>query len=234
MKAVHTEFLKATLLLLVSFLLVCCHSRKEHPLDKNIQELFFDYQISGTEEKQDITFILKFCLGLRQGKGMGIYRGKVLIDGVQIVPDSSLNDGIYYETTIAKKKFSLSHFIEVQTSSSEKYIETIDFNPFSLEEEIPARLKRNPFYVKLKGYKSGSALRLVLQDSSRNSIGINEIVKVHQGSLLVNQFMIDRLITGPVLLKIYEDQEKALKNTMKPGGMLHILYSLERDFNLED
>ena len=218
----------------MGLLLVCCQSRKENQGGNNIQELFFDYQISGTEEKQDISFILKFWLGLRPGKGMGIYRGKVLIDGVQIKPDSSLNDGIYYETTLAKKEFSYSHIIEVKTSSSEKYTETIDFNPFGLGEELPSRIKRNPFYLKIKGYQSGSALRLVLQDTSLKGIGINEMVKVHEGTILVNQFMIDRLKSGPVLLKIYEDQEKALKHTMKPGGMLHILYSLERDFNLED
>ena len=96
-KGVHTEFLILTLPFVVGLLLGCCQSKKEHQGAKNIPELFFDYQISGAEEKQDISLFLKFWLSQRHGKGMGIYGGKVFIDGVQINPDSSLNDGIYYE-----------------------------------------------------------------------------------------------------------------------------------------
>jgi hypothetical protein len=70
-------------------------------------------------------------------------------------------------------------------------------------------------------------------DTSFKSTGINEIVKVYNGTITINQFMLDRLKNGPIILKLYLEEERPIKNA-PAGGMLTILYSLERGFNLVD
>ncbi|HEV7621963.1 MAG TPA: hypothetical protein VGO09_09525 [Flavisolibacter sp.] len=226
---------KPLMIIILSAILAGCHNSETKINFPGKQDLYFDYKITGAEEQNYVSWGLEYRLGGPEGKGILIDSpGRVMIDGELIPADSTRKSGVYYETVKLMSEVTGKHRIEFINKDLKNYSEEVDFEPFTLQSGLPAEIERHPFNIGLKDFPSSKDnLRLVMIDTSFKSTGINEIVKVYNGTITINQFMLDRLKNGPIILKLYLEEERPIKNA-PAGGMLTILYSLERGFNLVD
>jgi hypothetical protein len=62
---------------------------------------------------------------------------------------------------------------------------------------------------------------------------VNQVVKVKDGELQVDQKMLDQLKNGPINLELYREQVIPVEDRTRAGGKITISYGLKRDLVLE-
>ena len=126
------------------------------------------------------------------------------------------------------------HSIVFTDHSKKKYKEEFDFSPISLKTEIPQVVNRKEIIVTLNGLDSGETVRLLLNDTSFFSRGIDRTDTVRNDSIIITPRDMENLRNGPVYLEIYKEEEWPLKEPGKDGGRFNLSYGLKRVFELKD
>lgn len=212
-------------------LLVACQNRKESGEDSG--ERYHDVRVSAEEGGDSITVVLQYRQDGEEGKSMALADGTTVeLDGVAFTPDSARQGGIFYERAVAAAGFAGKHKISFTDADGKKEEEEFRFKPFALAEEFPAEVTRQPFTIRLKDFPlSPTRILLTITDTSFASKDVNDELTVDSATIRVNESHLSRLVKGPVVLEVFYDEEKPLKNAKNPGRLL-ITYSLRREFEL--
>ncbi len=218
---------------LVPLIFSCKDEEIGHSKDVNPDAIFFDYRISG-EEGRSITCMLRYRFGGPNGTTLMLEDpSKVEVDGVALKLDSAKYTGAYYEISKPVKEFTGPHEIVFTDINKKQYKEDFDFIPISLSAELPEKITRQPFTIKLKGLDNAQVpVRLVMTDTAFSTRDVNEIRQISNGEIAIDENTLSRLKKGPITLEIYTEDERSVKNGTKQGGRLFITYGLKREFEL--
>ena len=198
----------------------------------NTDSLFFDYTINAEEGSEMVTVKLQFKRNSVTGKAIEV-KGKVEFDGQVIKSDSTELSGFYYEIQKPLNLFTGKHTIVFTAPDNKQYKQEFEFTPFTIENELPEQVSRQPFTIKLNNFpQRETPVRLVMLDTAFESEGINEEIPIVKGELVIDDFILRQLKSGPIIMEIYREQEIPLKQSTKAGGRLAITYSLRREFEL--
>lgn len=200
----------------------------------NTDNLFFDYTVNAEESNEMVTIKLQFKRESITGQAIEI-KGKIELDGEIIEADSTELSGFYYEIQKPLDSFIGKHTIVFTAPDKKQYKEEFEFIPFTIVNELPEQVNRQPFTIRLNNFpQRETPVRLVMLDTAFESEGINEEIPIVKGELAIDDFILRQLKTGPVIMEIYREQEIPLKQATKAGGRLAITYSLRREFELVD
>jgi hypothetical protein len=194
--------------------------------------IFYDYKVRGEEGEDSVTVLLQYHAGNEESPSIVLDGGSnVLLDGKEIKPDSAKLTGVYYEAVLPAANFKGTHSIVFTDKKGTSHRQQFSFVPFSLVAELPLRIKKEPFVIRLSGLGPESArLRLVMIDTAFTSRDVNEELNVENGELLITTKMWRSLDAGPITLEIHREEEVPLKRAGKEEGRLVITYSLKREF----
>jgi hypothetical protein len=214
------------------FILPACTDAEGPPEQKpGAEGLYLDYKIWAEEGLDHVTCIFQFRDGGSEGEALVVENpGKVELDGIPLPSDSTRFTGVYYETHQPFEAFVGDHEVELTTSDGKQFREEFSFLPFRLDQELPPLLPRQPFVIQLQNMpERETRIRVVITDTSFSTPDVNEIVAVIKGQVEIDESMLRNLSNGPLILELYREELRRLKNTPGQGGRISITYGLKRD-----
>ena len=217
------------------FLMAVCFFSCTAKNDTVEAAVYADYSVTAEEGTEMITCLLKFYS--KNNKGQALYLeppAAVHFDGTVLRADSARLSGPYYEVQKPLERFSGSHTIVFTNSAGKNFEETFAFEPFTLITDLQNPSIRTDLLLELNGLASGTALRVLLTDTSFATPDINEIDTVQNGKLTISRNALRNVVPGPVTLYLFKEEERRLKQPPAGGGKLSITYSLNREFDLTD
>jgi hypothetical protein len=198
------------------------------------EKIFFDYQVSGAEDDSMVTVLLQYHFRSPHGTTLLVDNpGKIELDGVQVLADSSRLSGYFYEARVPRDLFAGPHTIVFTGSNKQQYKEEFSFHPLSLETALPDTIARETFIIELKGLEPEDYVRLLITDTSRLNDGINRLDTVINGQLRIAREDLDSLSSGPMNLQLIREYERPATNPTGRGGWIAITYALHREFVLK-
>ncbi len=204
-------------------------------MDIKPAEIYFDYQVWGAEGDDDISVLLQYRLEDAGGSTLVLDEpAKVELDGQEIKVDSSKMTGAYYEVLKPLKEFTGKHDIVFTDLNKKQYREEFSFQPISLLTKVPEIVQRRNLNFQLDGLDSVDYVRVLLNDTSFTSEGINRIDTVKNGLIILTKNDLKKVVNGPVYLELYKEENKPVKNGTIAGGQLSVSYGLRREFVLKD
>jgi hypothetical protein len=222
------------LFFIIMMLVSCNEAEVGNSKDVYKERIYFDYHITAEEGIENVTCKFQYKFGGKNGTTLVVDEpGKVELDGEAIKADSAKYSGVYYEINKPLEQFKGKHSIVFTANDKTQYKEEFEFTPIVLAVELPEKISRTPFIIKLKDIAAiETPLRLVMVDTAFASTDVNEVIEVVRGEINITQNMLNQLVNGPVSLEIYKEEDKPLKQHTKEGGKLSINYSLKREFEL--
>jgi hypothetical protein len=226
---------KLTLLSVITILFFSCTSNEiGNSKDVNPDAVYFDYKIWGEEGKEDVTIMLQYRFGGKNGTTLVLNDpASVSLDGKEIPADSSKLTGAFYELMNPLSNFSGKHSIIFTDVNKKKYEEEFSFQPFTLKAAIPAQIKRDDLVFEMEGLNPVDYVRVFATDTSFASPGINRIDTVRNGRVIISLADLESLVNGPINLEFYKEDERPVKNGTKEGGVIAITYGIKREFELK-
>lgn len=218
----------------VGLLVACKNDNRENRYEADPDVVYFDYNIIGDEESNNITVKLQYRIGGPDGRTRFIPDGgKVEFDGEMVEADSSKMNGIWYEVIKPLNDFDGKHVI-VFTGWGKTYKEAFDFKAISLKKKVPAVINRKDLLFELGGLDTLDYIRVLLTDTAFYSRGIDRVDTIKDGRISISRRDLDNLKDGPVTIEFYRETAKELTETPDKGGRLAISYGLRRVFELRD
>ncbi|MGN6401860.1 MAG: hypothetical protein ACTHMD_15490 [Flavisolibacter sp.] len=226
-----TNVFKTLSLFFVTAIMAACNNEDKTKQGNTQDKLFCDYKIIGEEGHEFVNCLFLFKQGGSEGRPVLLKDpAKLTLDGEAIYPDSAGLSGVIYDTTKSLTGFGGKHNIVFTDVKGQTHAESFEFMPFSLTEEIPAKVKKASFAIRLKDLgKTKVPVRLVLADTAFATNDINEIIDVDNGNLLITDSMLQKLKAGPIFFEIVKEEEKSLQNNR---GRILTSYGLKREFEL--
>jgi hypothetical protein len=195
--------------------------------------VYHDYRISGEEGKEEVTIVLQHRLGGREEEPTFLEESKLSLDGMELKADSAKLAGTFYEVQRPAAGFPGKHTIHFTDNRGNEHKTAFTYQPFSLAEELPEKISKKPFTIRLKDFSAEpTPVQLVMVDTSFESKDINEEVIVKNGELTITEGRLINLALGPVTLELHYEKEIPLRGFSKKGGRILISYSLRRQFEL--
>lgn len=227
--------LKTLLISFAIFIAACNSNEIGNSKDVNPESIYFDYRIWAEEGKEDVTCLLQYRFGGKNGTTLVIEGpGKVELDGEAITVDSAKLTGAFYEIIKPINSFTGKHTITFTNPEKKQYKEEFTFQPFSLKTEIPEVLNRGELVFELEGLEPEDYVHIVATDTAFYSEDINQVDTVRNGRIVITREQLKNLTNGPITLQLYKEEEKPVKKSTKEGGRLFISYGLKREFELND
>lgn len=221
------------LISIIAAIVAGCSNREKVHTEINYENIYFDYTISAEEGNENVTCVFQFKYGGNGGKAINIDPAKVELDGEPIETDSAKLSGFFYEIQKPLKSFAGKHTIVFQTGNNKQYKNDFEFFDFSFARELPEKVKRKPFSIQLNNFPpTEKAVRLLLLDTAFESSGFNDMVHVMNGKINIDESILSNIRKGPVVLELYLEQEKPLKQRTQAGGKISITYGLKKEFDL--
>ena len=214
--------------------LLACNNQKDKN-DINPESIYFDYQITGEEGNDNLTIMLRYRDGDKEGDAISIGDpGRVELDGETLIADSSKLTGTFYELHKPIDAFAGKHSIVFTGTDKKKYKEEFNFQPIVLLTTLTDTIQRGDLVFEFEGLEPEDYLRVVLTDTSFDNKEINRLDTVINGKLTISQSDLENLASGPLHLEFIREYKRRVKNGTKEGGRLLITYGLKREFFLKD
>jgi hypothetical protein len=196
--------------------------------------VFFDYRIWGEEDKGDVTCLLQFRMGGPNGATLLLEDpAKVELDGEIVKADSARLAGAFYETIKPVNEFKGKHSIVFTDVDKKQHKEEFEFTPFQLSAELPQKLQRKPFTIRLVDFPADAAtIHISLTDTSFTTNDVNEIAEVVNGGVEVTETMLNKLRAGPIVLELSTENERVVNKGANDKGRIWMRYGLRREFEL--
>ena len=212
--------------------LVACNTKRDSAAGTDA--VYADYRISGEEETENVTCLLRFFDRNSEGDALLLEPpARVELDGAALTASSKPMSGTYYEVQKPLEAFTGTHTIVFENAEGKEYKETFDFKPFAITASIET-LSRDGFALPVTGLADGKPLRVVLNDTSFTTADINEMIRVQDGAIAVSRSALRQVAFGPVTLYLFLEEERRLKNPPAGGGKISLTYSLSRELELVD
>ena len=219
---------------IICFIVACNSSDVGNGKNVSPEKIFFEYTITADEESQNVLCMFKFWIGGPEGKTL-LLEGpaKVELDGERILPDSAKFTGIYYEKVRPLKDFAGKHTIKFTAPNNKEYSQEFEFKPFSLSEELPGSITRNPFTIQLKDLPAKeTSMHIVMIDTAYATNDVNEKIVIENGKVLISELMLSQLKNGPIIIELTGEDQKLIMNRSEPSGKIMMKYGLKREFEL--
>ena len=224
-----------TFFLFVSFIVFISCNNKKGGDNADPEDIYFDYKITGQEGDDNLTVMLQYKDGDKEGDAFAIEEpGKILLDGEAVPADSTKRTGPFYEVHKPIATFAGKHSIVFISPDNKEYKEEFEFQPLSLITIIPDSLQRDSLLFEFTGLEDEDYIRVVLTDTVFENDGINRVDTVINGRLTISKNDLQSLVNGPVQLEFIREYERPVKNGTEKGGRLRITYGLKREFILKD
>lgn len=217
-------------------IVVSCQNKKSGKKEATAENIYCDYRIWGEEGRGEGTLRLQYKMDDDEGEAIAWEPpAKVLFDGAEIKADSSRFTGPYYELIKPVEELSGNHSIAFIDPKGKEHRDSFRFEPFSLATKMPERLGRKPFQLRLTNFPDTPTLvRLVMADTSLYSEGVNEEMRIENGTVNITEQELRKLMNGPVILEIYREEEKPIRGNSGMGGKFSMTYGIKREFELTD
>lgn len=204
--------------------------------DVNSEAIYFDYRVWGEEGNDDVTVKLQFRFGGPNGTTLLLEEpSKVELDGELLKADSSSFSGVYYEVQKPVASFAGRHTIIFTDMKKKQYRETFNFQPITLETDIPDTIERSRIVFKFRGLDGPDYIRILMMDTSFTGEGINRLDTVYKDGLItIRNEEIGGLANGPIQLELIRESDREVKSGTSEGGRISIIYTLRREFFLRD
>lgn len=194
---------------------------------------YFDYRVWGDEERNIVTVTLQYRKGDAEGDPVSLVPpARVELDGNELLPDSSVMNGVYYEISTTVPDFEGDHRIVYTDKDGKTYTEEFNFTPMMFRTELPATLSRKDLVLELGGIDTSEFIHVIMTDTSFYGRGIDRVDTVRDGRVVIGSDELGNLKDGPVFLEFYREENWPLKETTGSGGRLNISYNLKRSFEL--
>jgi hypothetical protein len=195
---------------------------------------YADYKVWAEEGQDEVTVRLQYHRGDIEGPAFALPPpAKVLLDGEELVADSTRFNGVFYELSKPVGAFRGHHTITVVGADGKSQKETFEFTPFTLASELPANLKKKPFSIFLNGLPDdGSLVRVVIIDTDYESADVNEEIVPENGVVEVTEQHLSNLTKGPIVLEIYQEVERNISGNGHQTGRFSLTYGLRRQLSL--
>lgn len=192
--------------------------------------LYFDYQVSAEEDRDEATVRLQYRLDDESGKPVLLENpATVSFDGAPIETYRSKLNGVSYELNKPITEIIGKHTIAFRDFNRERRNVDFYFMPFSLAEELPEKMEKKPFTIRLKDLPpTPERIRLVMTDTSLGSEGVNKELLIRNGELAIDSAMLNSIELGPVTIEFYHEEKIPISHSPKAGGRLLLTYSLRR------
>lgn len=215
------------------FLFSCSSNEIGNSKDVNPEAVFFDYEIWAEEGREEVTVKIQYRMGGPNGTTLVLKEpGNVKLDGEELILDSALFSGAYYEVQKPIASFAGKHTILFTDLNYNEYKEEFEFRPFYIDPDVPAVLTRGDLVFQLVGLEPEELIRVILTDTSFTSPDINDMDTVKNGKLVISADRLSALMDGPIDLQFQREFERPVRNGTKEGGVLSITYRLKREFEL--
>lgn len=220
---------------IISCFIACKSKDKAANQNDDPQSIFFDYQVTGSEEEDSVTVLLHFRNGDIEGEAFKLNKpSEVRLDGESLAYDSSKMTGFYYEVRKSLGSFAGKHNIVFTDTKGDSYQEDFSFQAFSLINP-PAELNFNDSLVlQFSDLDKEDYLLVLMTDTSFPGRGINRVDTIRNGKLVIAPGELKQLAPGPVQIMFTREFEKPVENGTKSGGRLAITYRLSREFILQE
>lgn len=211
-----------------------CSNNENQPAAETAEppEIWVQYKVWAEEGDSLVAGMLQFftdstmeqTLRLEQPSG-------IALDGQQLAADSAAMVGAYYEFQAPAQQFAGTHQLKFTDLDKNVFTDNFSFYPFRLDEKFPAVLSVQDHRLELDGIPDGSAVRVVLTDISGDGQGINELVQVNDGSVLLPAAYWQQLAPGPVIVHLSAEEERPLESRLQ--GQLLVTYGVSRVVELK-
>lgn len=210
-----------------------CHDnkRRSSPEDLTDLPLYCDYRITGDEESRQVTALMQFRAGGPDGPG--VYLGPertVRLDGYEVQADSTRMFGVYYEQRWRLDEFHSPHQVLFVSPEGDSLQEKFNFPIFSLADSVPASWNGDTLRLRIDGLTDGDTLHLLMLDTAFASSGVDKYIELKNNELIISPDDFALLRSGPVLLEIYRETERELRQS---NGRLATSFVLRRKFELQ-
>jgi hypothetical protein len=223
----------AVLFLGMTLILMACTNRDKISSNRNYDQIYFDYHVSAEEGDENATCVFQFKNGSIEGAAVDIDPATVQLDGQELKTDSAKLSGYYYESRRPIGAFKGKHAVVFTTPGDKEYKNNFEFTPFTLKEELPETVKREPFVIELQDFPATErSVRLLLLDTAFESKAFNDMVPVLNGRIHIDDAILSTVKNGPINLELYLERERRLEQTTQAGGRISITYGLRREFEL--
>lgn len=199
---------------------------------ENLEDVYFDYRISGEEGNDSVAVVLKFREYDEYGEAVRI-NGTVMLDGKPLAPDSTPMTGPYYAVNKPLAYFTGKHNITVN-ADGRKYSEEFSFRPYAFKNDITDTVTRGKWMMEFEGLDKKDVLRIVMTDTSFTGMGIHRVDTVWNNRLVLTKGDLVRLESGPVNMELTKEWERPVKNGTMAGGILAVYFTIRREFYLVD
>jgi hypothetical protein len=128
---------------LTAILAACTNNDQKAAKKPPPDRIYLDYKISGEEENENVTCLIRFYRGGPNGPSLFLPAPyKVELDGRVLTADSTKYSGVYYEQVRPAREFSGTHRIVFTDKNNEETAEEFEFAPLRLLDTLPAKIKR--------------------------------------------------------------------------------------------
>jgi hypothetical protein len=220
----------------VAVLLFACTSNEiANSKDVNPDTVYFDYQVDGSEQNTYVTVKLQYRFGGPNGTTLVLQDpSHVKLDGDTLKVDSSRMLGAYYEDQQFSKFFAGEHTIEFTDLNKKLYTEKFSWEPMAISGKFPLKMKKEDLLIELTGVKSGDLVRVVVNDTSSASEGINRVDTLTTNRILISKADLEPMVSGPLNVELYRESDEPLKHATPEGGRLLMNYVIRRQINLKN
>jgi hypothetical protein len=220
---------------LTFFTLAGCGDRKDSPEVKEDKSNYFNFSLRGDEESGSISARLQYKVGGAEGRAILLpVNFSVLVDGTELILDSSKMNGPWYERIFDTAGFRGPHKLQFKTPSGTVDSEEFEVRLFSLRTKLETQIPAKDLVLQVAGLKDPDTLRVLLTDTGFYSRGIDRIDTVRNGQLLIRKADLEGIKPGPVVLELLKEEEMQLDSIGTGRGDLLISYGLRRLFELKD
>ena len=219
------------------FLFSACKQHDAERSSRNIDpdHVYFDYQVAGSQESENVTVMLQFRIKGIQGPTLVLETpSEVKIDGMPIPVDSTRMTGPYYEIIFRAAGFEGLHTIEYTNIDGDKFTEDFEYMPMKITG-LPDSIVSSgeDLALEIDGLDSVDHVRVVLTDTSRYNEGINQLDTIRDRRLIIARNDMQKLSPGPLQLVLTREYERPVKNGSKRGGRIAISYEIRKELHLE-
>ncbi|HEU4634026.1 MAG TPA: hypothetical protein VFS22_08585 [Flavisolibacter sp.] len=217
----------------ITAILAGCTGRDQKDRSFAGSTVFSDYRIWSEEGRENVTCLFQFRMGGPDGPPVLLEAPSAIqLDGEKLAPDSTKLTGTFYETIKPVAEFKGKHAVIYTDAEEKQHKLEFEFRPFYLASELPAKVTRRSFSVKLAGFSDGTTpLHLILVDTAFATNDVNEMVEAVNGEIEIRPAMLDKLKAGPVVLEIFQESTTVVR---EEKARIWISYGLRREFELTE
>jgi hypothetical protein len=187
-------------------LVLACNQTDQKIADDDpvLEKLRGDFQFTLTPETGRVTCLVRFT-SPHNGLGKKLTDHTLLLDGQELVLDSTEMNGYYYEADFSADSFFHQH--EITLKGKEKaYKESFQASRFTLPSGFPSSVSDTSLTLPVEGVEEGEKLLVNFIDTAFNNNDLHREYLVENGKLNIPSTDMLALTPGPVSAEILYEQ----------------------------